>query len=556
MELDEFGTLTLLAVSPWKVSGELTGYIELGKDIRHITPELSRILGVELFLAIDKRFVDRTAWEQTPAVREQSADWDRLSGFIIASRTIGQIPENLGHYLNRPPEQRKQLKFRIPAGDKDYRCGLIALMDAGNRQIGEIVVLNNVAAEQASLATLSTLLIVCCATVAVLLFLPFYSYLGRIERRLIHTHNEMEDEIDRRCEAETALRTSQEKWRSLAENVPDSIVTVDKDCRILFVNHTDPDSDRARIIGADINDYILPEYDGRVKQSLRQVFETAQPTSYEVRSPAPGGGAQWHLIRIGPVLHDGGVSGATLINTDITKRKRLEKDILEISDREHRQIGQDLHDGLIQHLSGIAFLSDILTRELKSESLPQSAQADEINTLMRAAIEQARNLTRILYPVELHQQGLVVALEILARNITKIFRMTCRFNCENHIPHQDVESATHVYRIAQEAVSNAIKHSRCDEVTINIAEHDGKTAVSVIDDGVGISQRDIEAPVSETGMGLQIMKYRASMINADLSILRREEGGTIVTCTFTSSNPRQEQVVGQEMGGNYGNDNQ
>ena len=220
---------------------------------------------------------------------------------------------------------------------------------------------------------------------------------------------------------------------------------------------------------------------------------------------------------------------------DITGRKRLEKEILEISEREQRRIGQDLHDGLCQHLAGIELMSQVLEQKLARRSKAAAARAGDIAKNVRDAISHTRLLARGLSPVTLESEGLMSALQELALNTEKIFHVACRFDCNPPVPVSDYPAATHLFRLAQEAVSNAIKHGKAKRILIRLNEERGRLALSIIDNGSGFPT---QIPKSK-GMGLRIMQSRAGMIGGTLAIERNAVGGTSVTVAAPSGIVRQ-----------------
>lgn len=205
----------------------------------------------------------------------------------------------------------------------------------------------------------------------------------------------------------------------------------------------------------------------------------------------------------------------------------VRKQILEISDIERQRIGQDLHDGLCQHLAGIELMSQVLEQELAQRSKTASKKAGEIARLVREAISQTRALARGLSPVTLEAEGLASALTELALNTEKMFGASCRLVSEQLLPAIKSPVATHLYRIAQEAVSNALKHGKAKEIMIRLEHNGGRLLLSVQDNGIGFSEPEAKG----AGMGLHIMRYRAGMIGSSLAVERRPEGGTTVTCS-------------------------
>jgi two-component system CheB/CheR fusion protein len=213
---------------------------------------------------------------------------------------------------------------------------------------------------------------------------------------------------------------------------------------------------------------------------------------------------------------------------DITERKRLEAAILEVSNSEQRRIGQDLHDGLGQHLTGIAFMSKTLEQKLADKSLPETSDATKIVKLVNEAIHETRELARGLLPVHSDSLGLMSALERWAGEVEDLFQVACRFECDDPVLIDNDAATNHLYRIAQEAVHNAIKHGGASQITIGLSGVNGRGILSIQDNGSGIP----EGAANQKGMGLHIMRYRAGIIGGVLEVVRSGERGTLVTCLF------------------------
>ncbi len=229
---------------------------------------------------------------------------------------------------------------------------------------------------------------------------------------------------------------------------------------------------------------------------------------------------------------DGTAKDIIATGIDITERKRLERAILEISGREQRRIGQDLHDGLGQHLTGIAFMSKVLEQKLSDRESPESAEAAKIVKLVNEAINKTRELSRGLLPVMVDAYGLMSALKQMAAEVEDLFHIPCAFQCDEPVLVQDVNSATHLYYIAQEAVNNAIKHGQARRILVALSAGEGEGTLVVEDDGRGI----LNSAAGHSGMGLRIMSYRANMIGGGSEIERNAEGGTTVTVRFPLRN--------------------
>ena len=231
-------------------------------------------------------------------------------------------------------------------------------------------------------------------------------------------------------------------------------------------------------------------------------------------------------------LEDRVVERTAALNEQMLQTRKLERAILEISDNEQARIGQDLHDGLCQKLVSTAFSANMLRDSLANASGTQwLGEADRICNLIDDSITQARNLARGLYPVRLESEGLEMALREIAATTRLRSGITCSVICPDPVEPQLAGVGIHLYRIAQEAVTNAAKHARCGHITMSLQQNGGRLRLSIEDDGTGIHH----SGTNPGGMGMPIMQYRARMIGANLEIKRREGGGTAVICTLESS---------------------
>ena len=207
------------------------------------------------------------------------------------------------------------------------------------------------------------------------------------------------------------------------------------------------------------------------------------------------------------------------------ERRGLEEELLNISSREQRHIGQDLHDGLCQQLTGIEFRNSVLVQQLQGVPDAQT-EAAKIGESIRDVTRQARSLARGLSPVQIETNGLMAALTNLTAHTAKLFCVTCSFECPQPVLVDNPTVATHLYRIAQEAVGNAIKHAQAKSISVSMKQADGQLTLTIKDNG-----RGFDRPTTATeGMGLRIMEYRADMIGARLRVDSALGKGTTVAC--------------------------
>jgi len=334
--------------------------------------------------------------------------------------------------------------------------------------------------------------------------------------------------ITERVKTEKALRDSEEMFRQLVESMNEGLGIQDRAGIISYVNDKVCkilQLPREQIVGRPSLDFISKR---DLETWIRNVDNKDAPQSYEVTWMDREGNPVYTLVSPRPVYDSQGrFMGGFGVITDITAIKQLEKEVLDISERERQKIGYELHDDLGQHLIGIDVMTKVLHDKLLPLSLENARYAREINRLVKGAIEKTRSLARGLCPVHLTSLGLEASLEELASSTSGIFNINCVFHCPRHIPIHDNSLATHLYYIAKESIHNAIEHGKSSNIVIELLNSNGTISLSILDNGVGIKDT-----TKASGIGLRIMHYRARMIEASLRIESEPSGGTLVTCTF------------------------
>lgn len=343
-------------------------------------------------------------------------------------------------------------------------------------------------------------------------------------RRRVHIQTAI---IRQQLQAEAALK---ERYENLFENASDIVFTHDLSGRITSINRAGEQllgRRREDILGRTLAEFAAEEQRDAVGQWLEQVNNGEEP-SMEWDSINSQG--QRVRLEISARLTEqaGREREVECVARDITERKGLEREILEISSREQRRIGHDLHDGVCQQLAAIAYRMDILGDQLQEKSLPESAETEKIGSLLHEAIQQTRGVARGLFPVRLDESGLATALAELAANTSLWFRIQCLFSGAELPPNMDKSVSLHLYYIAQEAVSNAIKHGKATSVEIRLNHARDRLTLSIQDNGTGF-----QAPaVGAGGMGIRIMRYRARMIGGALDLKSQPGQGTQITCAL------------------------
>ncbi len=241
----------------------------------------------------------------------------------------------------------------------------------------------------------------------------------------------------------------------------------------------------------------------------------------------------WLSVSSRPLVDRAGrTTGRVIVFSDISARKHLERQISEVSDREQRRLGEDLHDGLCQHLVSVAFAARKLAGKLGEQSLQETEDATQIAELLGESIAQARAVARGLYLVPREAGGLRSALEEFVMQVRARHRIACQFVERVSVPIVGEMVVTNLFRIAQEAINNAIKHAQAGCVEVTLSADGEQIRLTIEDDGTGF--RPDSQPAH--GMGLHLMNYRARMMGAVLRIDPRPAGGTTVSCSVRREN--------------------
>jgi PAS domain S-box-containing protein len=332
------------------------------------------------------------------------------------------------------------------------------------------------------------------------------------------------------------LRTTAEHLRRLAAVLiasNDAVTVHDLEGRITAWNHGATrvyGYTEAEALGMNV-EHLLPE-DLRpdVDGLLGRLQRGERVNSLETRLRTRDNRVIDVLLTGTPLLDDAGhVTAVALTAHDVTDRKALEREVLEIAAEEQRRIGHDLHDTAGQELTALSLMADSLVAALGDHSPTDIPLAAKIVQGLRRTLGHVRSLSRGLVPVEVSAHGLMAALTDLTGRINGESGATCTFACEEPVLMEDNTTATHLYRIAQEAVGNALKHGHARHIEVGLGFTDGLLVLRVVDDGIGIRDQGEKAE----GLGLKIMRYRANSIRATLSVESPTRGGTLVTCTLT-----------------------
>lgn len=344
--------------------------------------------------------------------------------------------------------------------------------------------------------------------------------------------NSMTDEKDIKAQAD---------FLSLLEFAPDAMIAVDDKGKIVLTNgHAEKlfGYTRMEMVGMSMED-LIPERFRKVHVRHREGYSESphvRPMGADLDLYAiKKNGTEFPVeVSLGPMKTPQGMMVMAAIRDvteqkaarEIAERRKLEEAILQTSEEEKQRIGQDLHDDLGQNLLGVALMAKLLEERLRQKGLGDAGAAADIARRMNEAIQKARDLSRGLVPVTVQRGGLVAALEELMGGLEGHFEVVCRLEGLAGGESLNDETSLQLFRIAQEAVKNAVRHGHPQRISLEVQRKGQEVEMLIVDDGVGIEGNK----GSSDGLGLRIMQYRAGRIGGSIDVRKRPEGGTSVTC--------------------------
>lgn len=325
--------------------------------------------------------------------------------------------------------------------------------------------------------------------------------------------------------------------KTILETSADAIITTDGDGKILSFNTAAVKMfgyGKDEIIGKNIQVLIPSFYTQNQKFLSKRLNDNIKTITYGGDIDMQGlrkDGTVFHIsISVSNIPWKGERMYVGIVR-DLTPKRELEKQMIDIANEERRRIGRELHDGLGQMLTGIRMVSENLARKLKVNEIPGAGEVQEIAEMVKEADEQARNISRGLVEVDLEKKGLSTVLENLAKRIPKTYDIECTYTETGRVHLENHTMALHIYRIVQEAVTNAVRHADAQNIHIRLSTNGKHTAIIIEDDGTGFDSKS----VNDDGSGLQIMKYRANIMGGILNICRTKDDKTQVRCIIPNN---------------------
>jgi PAS domain S-box-containing protein len=338
-------------------------------------------------------------------------------------------------------------------------------------------------------------------------------------------------DITERKQAQQALQENEERLQAILDTAMDAIITIDHRGIIQSVNAA---TERmfgytaAEIVGKNVKKLMPSPYTDAHDDYIAKYLQTGEKhiigITREVRSRRKDGSIFAADLAVREIKH---LKLFTGIHRDLTERKQLERDVVEAASLEQRRIGQDLHDSVGQELTALNILAKDLAEILPTDPAAAAELVKRVAQGLQRVQREFRAVLRGLLPVPVDIQGLMAALADLAERTGREGKVACIFDCPAPVALADNFTATHLYLIAQEAVLNALKHAQARHIRISLIS-DHALTLRIQDDGIGIP----DSPTGIQGLGLRIMRNRAAIIGASLTIVPGQPEGTVVTCVF------------------------
>jgi PAS domain S-box-containing protein len=332
--------------------------------------------------------------------------------------------------------------------------------------------------------------------------------------------------------AEIAVEHAAREWRTAFDALTDCILVLDEDMRVKRCNRA-----FIKFVGKDFDEVIGRPYaqlvrgDGGLAIRLcKQVSKVKSRVSETVEIQQKA-----FEYTVEPIIEgNGDLLGVVLVMSDITEKRMLEKEILRVSEDERRQIGRDIHDSLGQKLTGVALQCKTLSQRLQKKASEEAEVALELTRQVNGINSGIRALAHGLYPASCDSEGLVGALRELTSYTENALGVECDLICEDGICVESDDVAIQLYRIAQEAINNAIRHGGARALRVTLSQEDHVCKLEIADDGCGLP--DNMQNMNGNGIGIKIMNYRASVIGGELILRESSSGGTKVVCKFKPEN--------------------
>ncbi|AQT69434.1 Nitrate/nitrite sensor protein NarX [Anaerohalosphaera lusitana] len=521
----------LLVIIPITIDNQLQGFAVGQQQLANVMSSVARKHDIEFAIRNSRR--DSEDREQPQRIL--SSDKELLNA--LADQVWNETNDSA---------TEKRLVFR----SRSLIPGVFPIYDALGTRTGELAILKDITHSVAVFDHVLGIFAILITTAGLFILMILFGFIRHINRNLSQTHSQLLDEIEERKKVEEFLRESKQRYSLLTQSIPGIVfqfkMTGDGSCSETFIEGNIPEL--CCEYGIDQKECglffeLIHEDDvDDVVASLIQAASLERTWSAEYRIKCAPGSERWVRATANPGSTD--EHNRTLWNgvmLDVTDKKKeeknrleLEEELLRISERERRRIGYELHDSIGQQLTGIAFMVKATQARLESRDLTEAKDMEDVSRLINDTIDETRDLAKMIHPIDLKVSGFLPALEQLMAMSESLFGIECRLICDSAVRFSTFsdDTAMHLYRITEEAILNAIRHGKAKSVWVEINKRDKDMVLIIQNDGEDFP----EAPVSQNGMGLKIMDYRAQLIHGSVTIGPRPAGGAHLSCKFRENN--------------------
>lgn len=547
IELGPYGTFTLRIVRPWRVGDELIGYIELGREIEHITPAIKKLLDLDLLLFIDKSFLKRDKWEEglTMMGRADTTHWDQFPNSVLIDNTMPKVPSETGRLISHHLKDHEKPLVKLNAGNRRYKGGFISLLDAGGNEVGDILALHDVTDETSQLSILLFIMLITLATGGMLFFL-FNRYTGRLQDRLMASFDDLDHEIEERKTIQKELQESEEHLKTILNGLPSAVVLIDAETHtIIDVNPAAEKmiaAPRNKIVGNICHNFICPAV-----QDECPITDLGQQLDRSERELLKATGEQIPILKTAVTIKL--QNGIHLLESfiDISELKRIEaelkkhkdnleelvnkrtdeliqsKELLETSLQEKETLLKEIHHRVKNNMQVVSSLLKLQSRKLKDKKtiniLQDSQNRIRAMSLIHENIYRSENLAKIKF------SGYIMDLT------TSLFTLykTSTSNISLHVDSSDdamldIDTAIPCALIVNELVTNSLKYGfpqgQYGEIRILLNQTgEDELTLMVSDNGIGIPE-DIDFKNTES-LGLHLVTMLAEdQLDGEISLER------------------------------------
>lgn len=571
-ELGPLGTYTLRLVYPWRIYDQIVGYIEIGKEIANVVSKLPVVLSNEFYISIYKQFIDREKWESGMKMLGRESSWDQLDESVIVYHTLPMVPRVFRDYLSAGQHQYWKVEpdLKLQLNHQAYRIAVIPLFDAGNQDVGDLVMLYNVTDLEASSRKSILIAGIICFFVGLALFILFSTILGRTEKKLdisrhelIKARSELEEKVKQRTVAlektnkELQIKIEQHKQAEeqqrlqgeIATNMSEGVLLIQvSDRSIVYTNPKIEKMfgyDHKELIGKPVSILNAPT-EKNPEETAKEITNSLKKKGFwqgEIYNIKKDGTPFWGYVSASIFNHSQYGDVFVSVHQDITEYKETEKTLKHsqeklrnlsihlqsIAETERINIAREIHDELGQLLTAVKIDLTWLMNELSDGKKPLVKKIKTTLSNIDSGIQTVKKISSDLRPNLLDRFGVIPALKRHAKEFQTRMGIKCEitFNTDHLVLDKDYSTA--IFRIFQESLTNIARHADASMIKASLKKEDSKLYLKIEDNGKGITTNQI---ASATSFGIMGMRERALFMGGTLEINGVAGKGTTIIVTI------------------------